>query len=292
MFNLKLFFMKKNDFKKPFAGVLTLLLCITMSVATAQDMYISNGAILHYAGGDFASGHIDNNNSGTFSIGTNFPADNDNYVSGPVSLLAAGTYAISLEDVAAARNPSVTTTGAATVTYSATASPSGTAPSGYVLANKEIYTFTGNVSGCSATPLGTTTFGAADGAVIPVFATSESGPWSATATAGTTTKMSFAKEDSTLSTETYVITAENFTLYPNPVSANASGINFNLPSAIQQLSITMYDVTGKVMQQYHNVPVQAGANSINKPEVAQGLYVLQFSFNKGEQTVTKRIIIE
>lgn len=292
MFNLKLFFMKKNDFKKPFAGVLTLFLCITMSVATAQDMYISNGAILHYAGGDFASGHIDNNNSGTFSIGTNYPADNDNYVSGPVSLLAAGTYAISLEDVAAARNPSVTTTGAATVTYSATATPSGTAPSGYVLANKEIYTFTGNVSGGSATPLGTTTFGAADGAVIPVFATSESGPWSTTATAGTTTKMSFAKEDSTLSTETFAITAENFTLYPNPVTATTTRINFNLPQSVQQLSVTMYDITGKVVEQYNNVAVQAGANSINKPQVANGMYLLQFSFNNGEQQVTKRVIIQ
>lgn len=284
--------MKKNDFKKPFAGVLTLLLCITMSVATAQDMYISNGAMLHYAGGDFASGHIDNNNSGTFSIGTNFLADNNNYVSGPVSMLVAGTYAISLEDVAATRNPSVTTIGAATVTYSATASPSGAAPSGYVLANKEIYTFTGNVSGGSATPLGTTTFGAADGAVIPVFATSDSGPWSATATAGTTTKMSFAKEDSTLSTETFAITAENFTLYPNPVKANATSINFNVPSNVKQLSVVLYDITGKVVQQCHNVPVQAGANSINKPEVAQGLYLMQFSFNNGEQQITKRVIVE
>lgn len=282
--------MKKNDFKKPFIGAVTLLLCVTMSVATAQDMYIGNGATLYYMGGDFASGYIDNNNSGTFSIGTNFPADNDNYVSGPISMLAAGTYATSLEDVAEDRSPSFTTTGVASVSYSASATPTGAPPSGYLLANAEIYTFTGGVSAGSATPLGTTTFGVVDGAVIPVFATSESGPWSETATAGVTTKMTFAKEDSTLGVETF--NAETFAFYPNPVKVNVSSINFSLPGAVHQLNVTMYDVTGKVVQRYSNVPIQAGVNSVSKPQVVQGLYLMQFSFNNGEQQITKRIIVE
>jgi hypothetical protein len=54
----------------------------------------------------------------------------------------------------------------------------------------------------------------------------------------------------------------------------------------------MYDYTGKTGQKYKNVSVQAGVNSINKPNVAEGLYLLQFSFNNGEQQTTKRVVIE
>lgn len=283
--------MKKNDFKKPFIGVFVLLLSVSWSVATAQDMYVSNGAVLHYAGGDFASGVIDNNNGGTFSVNADYVHSADNYVDGPVAFLAAGgTYDVSLESGATDRSPNFTSTGVATMSYDAATAPTGTPPVGYVLADAEVYTFTGNVSAGSATPLSTTGFGAATGTLATVFADANGGAWSTTVTAGATTVMSFAKETITLSVDGF--NAEAFGFYPNPVKANASSINFNLPSAVQQLSVTMYDVTGKVVQQYNNVPVQAGANSISKPEVAQGLYLLQFSFNKGEQTVTKRVIIE
>lgn len=284
--------MKKNDFKKAFIGVLMLAFCFTMHVANAQEMYISTGSILHYMGGDFASGHIDNNNSGTFSIGTNFVADNENYVSGSVSVLAAGTYATSLEGFAEAREPSFTTTGAASITYNASAAPNGLAPSGYVLANAEIYTFTGNVSAGSATPLGSTTFGTADGAIIPVYSSSESGPWNAVAVAGTTTKMTFAKENSTFSAETFDSIDTNFILYPNPVTVNSSSIYFNLPSSVKHLSVVVYSVTGTEIQRYKSLLIKPGVNRIDKPNVAQGLYVIQFYFNHGEQKIIKRVLIE
>jgi hypothetical protein len=54
----------------------------------------------------------------------------------------------------------------------------------------------------------------------------------------------------------------------------------------------MYDVTGKIIQQYKNFPVQVGINNIKKPTVVKGLYFLKFSINNGEQQITKRIIIE
>ena len=284
--------MKKNDFKNPLRGALLLLLSMSVGVATAQgsDIYVSNGATLHYESGDFASGVIDNDNGGTFSVNADYDHSADNYVQGPVTYLTANTFDVSLESGSPDRSPNFTSTGLATMSYDATAVPSGTPPAGYVLASAEVYTFTGLVSAGSATPLSSTTFGAAAGPLAIVFADANGGTWSTTVTPGTTTVMSFAKEDVTLGVEE--INADTFAFYPNPVTATTTRINFNLPQSVQQLSVTMYDITGKVVEQYNNVAVQAGANSINKPQVANGMYLLQFSFNNGEQQVTKRVIIE
>ena len=282
--------MKKNDFKNPLRGALLLLLSMSVGVATAQDIYVSNGATLHYEAGDFASGVIDNNNGGTFSVASDFVHSADNYVEGPVTFLAANTFDVSLENASPDRSPNFTSTGLATMSYDATAVPIGTPPAGYVLASAEVYAFTGLVSAGSATPLSSTTFGAATGPLAIVFADANGGTWSTTVTPGATTVMSFAKEDVTLGVEE--INADTFAFYPNPVTATTTRINFNLPQSVQQLSVTMYDITGKVVEQYNNVAVQAGANSINKPQVANGMYLLQFSFNNGEQQVTKRLIIE
>jgi hypothetical protein len=258
--------------------------------AIAQKMYVSSGATLHYSGNAFASGVIDNENGGTFSVSANYVHSANNYVKGPTAFLAAGgAYDVSLESGADSRIPSFTATGVATVSYAATA-PTGTAPIGYTLANAELYTFTGKISAGSATPLASTTFAAgANGAVIVVFANADGGTWTTTATAGTTTVMSFAKV-TVLGTDEF--NAANFSFYPNPVRANATSINFYLPSSVNQLDVTMYDYTGKTVKTYKNVSVQAGVNSINKPNVANGLYVLQFSFNNGEQQTTKKIVIE
>lgn len=283
--------MKKNDFKNPFRGVLVFLLSMFMGFASAQSgMYVSNGATLHYKSGDFASGVINNNNGGTFSVASDYVHSADNYVQGPVTYVTANTFDVSLESGSPDRSPNFTSTGLATMSYDATAVPSGTPPAGYVLASAEVYTFTGLVSAGSATPLASTTFGAAAGPLAIVFADANGGTWSTTVTPGTTSVMTFAKEDVTLGVEE--ISADTFAFYPNPVTATTTSINFNLPQSVQQLSVTMYDVTGKKVKQYNNVVVHAGANSISKPEVEQGLYLLQFSFNNGEQQVTKRVIIE
>ena len=283
--------MKKNDFKNPFRGVLVFLLSMFMGFASAQSgMYVSNGATLHYKSGDFASGVINNNNGGTFSVASDYVHSADNYVQGPVTYVTANTFDVSLESGSPDRSPNFTSTGLATMSYDATAVPTGTPPAGYVLASAEVYTFTGLVSAGSATPLASTTFGAATGPLAIVFADANGGTWSTTVTPGTTSVMTFAKEDVTLGVEE--ISADTFAFYPNPVTATTTSINFNLPQSVQQLSVTMYDITGKVVEQYNNVAVQAGANSINKPQVANGMYLLQFSFNNGEQQVTKRVIIQ
>lgn len=284
--------MKKNDFKNPLRGALLLLLSMSVGVATAQDsdIYVSNGATLHYEAGNFASGVIDNNNGGTFSVASDFVHSADNYVEGPVTFLAANTFDVSLETASPDRSPNFSSTGLATMSYDATAVPTGTPPAGYVLASAEVYTFTGNVSAGTATPLASTTFGAATGPLAIVFADANGGTWSTTVTPGTTTVMSFAKEDVTLGLEE--LNASTFAFYPNPVTATTTRINFNLPQSVQQLDVTMYDITGKVIKKYNNVAVQTGANSIDKPQVANGMYLLQFSFNNGAQQITKRLLVK
>lgn len=91
---------------------------------------------------------------------------------------------------------------------------------------------------------------------------------------------SYAGENTTLGVDDN-LNLSQFSFYPNPVSTSTASLNFNLPSSVQQLDVTMFDLTGKVIQRYKNVPVQAGANSIAKPQVANGMYLLQFSFNNG-----------
>lgn len=284
--------MKKNDSKNPFVGVFVVLLSMSWSIVSAQDMYVSSGAVLHYSGGNFASGVIDNNNGGAFSVSADYAHSTDNYVDGPVAFLASGgTYDVSLESGATDRSPNFTSTGVATMSYEATAVPTGIAPAGYVLADAEMYTFTGSVSAGSATPLSSTDFDVATGTVVSVFADANGGTWSTTATPGTTTVMTFAKEDLTpLGVSQFDV--QTFAFYPNPVKANVSSIRFNLPSTVKQLDVVMYDVTGKLIQRYNNVAVQTGANSIPLPNVEPSLYFMQFSFNNGEETITKRLIVE
>ncbi|MDO5980798.1 BspA family leucine-rich repeat surface protein [Flavivirga spongiicola] len=81
-------------------------------------------------------------------------------------------------------------------------------------------------------------------------------------------------------------------LYPNPVSVIDTDIYFTMPSNVQQLSVTIYDVTGKRVANYGDLPVKKGTNSISKPQVDEGLYFFKFSFNNGKQYITKGLIIQ
>ena len=282
--------MKKNDLKKPLLGILTLLLCTIASVATAQDMYVSNGAILHYAGGDFASGVIDNTIGGAFSVGADYVHSESNYVKGPVSFLAAKAFNVSLELKATNRVPNFTSTGAASISYNATTAPTGTAPAGHTLANAEVYTFTGNVSAGTAIPLATTTFGSAVGSVVVVYADANGDTWSTTATPGTTKVMTFAKQDVVLATEEYL--ASSFAVYPNPVQVGSSSVNYSVPNTVKQLDVAMYNLLGKQVAYVKNAAVATGVNTFAKPQVASGIYFLQFAINNGESVITKKLIIK
>ncbi len=196
--------MKKND-STPFRirYGLSLLFCMVLSVATAQ-IYIGNGGALHYSGGNFVSGVIDNSNGGTFSVSTDFAHSTANYVDGPVSFLgAAGPFNVSLGSDAVNRAPNFTSTAAGTVSYDAVGVATGTAPVGYTLADAELYTFTGSISAATATPLAGTTYGGVAGTtVVQVYADANGGTWSETLTSGTSTVMTFAS----VSAETDILT--------------------------------------------------------------------------------------
>ncbi|GAA4936124.1 hypothetical protein GCM10023314_05590 [Algibacter agarivorans] len=176
---------------------------MVLSVATAQ-IYIGNGATLHYSGGNFASGIINNNNGGAFSVSADYVHSATNYVGGPVSFLgAAGPFNVSLGSDAVNRAPNFTSTDVATVSYDVAGVATGTVPLGYNLADAELYTFTGSISAVSATPLSTTTYGGAAGAtVVQVYADANGKAWSKTLTVGTSKVMTFAS----ISAETDILT--------------------------------------------------------------------------------------
>lgn len=278
--------MRKKNIKKPLRVYGLFVLCfMVMGMATAQ-IHIGSGATLHYAGGDFTSGIIDNNHGGTFSISASYAHSATNYVDGAVSFIAGGgTFDVSLESGAEQRVPNFTATGVGTVTYAVTA-PTGTFTDN-VFADKGLYTFTGAITAASATPETGTVFTNGDGTTKTIFAASNGGTWGETFAAGV---MSFGQADKTLGIDD--VSLGNFSLYPNPLKVNATSINYQLPIGVEQLTISMYNVTGKVIMRYKNVPVQMGLNSINKPGVARGLYLMQFSFNNGKHIVAKKLIIE
>lgn len=363
---------------------ITLIFLLTVSVGVAQ-VYIGNGTTLHYSGGDFAPGVINNNNGGTFSMSADFAHNAFNYVDGPLLITEAGTYNVSIESGANMRNPVFTTTAATTIEYDTATPPTGTPPLGLTLADAELYTFTNTVSSAAADPLDSNTYGGqphGGATVVPVFANTNGGTWSETLTPGSSTVMAFALisaetdiltysfagqtgpaiiDDTshavdievtngtdvsalvatfTLSSGataevgataqvsgttpndfsaavTYTVTAADgtttqdwavtvteetlgideagfnaFSVYPNPIKVSDTYLNYTLPSNVNQLNIVLYDLVGKVVLKQTNVPVKAGVNSMPKPNVPKGIYLLEFSFNNGEKQPIKKLIME
>lgn len=273
---------------------LLVVFSMVMGITQAQIHIASTGS-LHYSGGTFAYGVIDNTHGGTFSISANFAHSATNYVKGPVNITEAGTYDVSVGAQADSRQLNVTTSGPATVTYSATDDPAtgrnetvNTTPT-MLLADAEVYTFTG-VTAATANALTTTQYGgeAADISSNPITTVFWSGSeWNTT----TSSIMSFAAETATtLSVNGLNITG--FTLYPNPVKTTEAAISYQLPNGIKQLSIGVYDLTGKQVQSYFNAPTGIGVNTIAKPQVDRGVYLMEFSFNNGSQKTTKKLLVE
>ena len=295
--------MKQNNMKCHSVYMLLFLLVTGNMNAQPMDIVIANDGILHYAGGAFASGVINNTNGGVFSIAEDYVHSETHFVFGPVTVEKTGPVAIAIGLYALSRTPVFTIdVSGATVDYELHAMPSGTIPATHhVLAEREIYTFTGQVSAVSANPASDTfLFPGTDDNGVPgyygsagideVFSTAESGPWTTTITAGTTTKMTFAAKRGVLGTDELDLT--NFRVFPNPIDITTNTMNYNLPQGVEQLSISLYDLTGKQIQHFPNAPINAGVNNLVTPNVEQGMYLATFSMNNGANTTTKRIIIE
>ncbi|WP_067151572.1 T9SS type A sorting domain-containing protein [Pseudotamlana agarivorans] len=268
-----------------------LLFCLVPSGLIAQ-IYVASGTEIHYSGGAFVSGVINNNNGGTFSISADFEHDDKNYVNGELEITEGGTYDISIGPSAEERAPSIVTTGAATVFYSATTDPAigrnemVNLASPMILADNEVYTFTGNVSVFSATPLSETQYNKESYISTPELVYWSGSEWNNLFS----NVASFAAKTPTLGNQD--INLKGFSVTPNPVNSSTNTLSYQLPNGIEQLSIDIYDVRGKKIQTYYDVPVYMGANSLVKPKVNQGMYLMRFNFNKGQQYVIKKIVIE
>ena len=256
------------------------------------QIFISNGSELHYSGLQFTSGVINNTNGGVFSLSTDYPHSNSNYVNGPVTFTTTGVFDVSLGDEAEARAPNFTIgNSGATVDYRLTPAPSGTVTSplpDYQIADAELYTLSDGITDATATVRGSTTFGgnllatSSSVNVAVVFSTSETGPWSDTFVSPGF--MSFAGELNTLTVTDYGDDADAVTVFPNPLEKTdimrISGIQNR-----NDVHIELYSLLGqKVMDVTHPV-----ANTIIELDISyleSGTYILRV----GEDTVRKIIV--
>lgn len=273
--------------------------------ATAQTSYVGDGSTVYFNGSILTNQVIVPDATATVNQTANTTFTGTGFVDGTVHVLKDGTNTIvpvgdgstkSTITVATANSDDI-----AAVNYyfddPATIGTTVDAGTNYYLSDTE-YWQVSKVSGTSAgySVSGTTAnAGATYENVAPTGGTKvvwyDGSKWVEYTGANVVGYFSYAGENTTLGVDDN-LNLSQFSFYPNPVSTSTASLNFNLPSSVQQLDVTMFDLTGKVIQRYKNVPVQAGANSIAKPQVANGMYLLQFSFNNGAQQVTKRIIIE
>lgn len=72
-------------------------------------------------------------------------------------------------------------------------------------------------------------------------------------------------------------------IYPNPASEN---ININFTSTSKNISIKIFDATGRLIKNMENV--RSGENTINVSELESGLYLI--NANDGKSSVTKRFV--
>ena len=75
----------------------------------------------------------------------------------------------------------------------------------------------------------------------------------------------------------------SFSIYPNPSSDN---ITINFTSASKNISVKIYDATGKLVKNMENL--KAGESSITISELENGLYLI--NLQDGNNSVTKRFI--
>lgn len=281
--------------------IMILLVSITYTVS-AQNLYVGDGAVFYLEGGDFKGGTnpVTHHVNGAFKekAGVNWSTASD-YVNGKIAVIGAGTTTVNVGDTAQS-TISITTLATDEILCDYTKSaPAGTMDSSiasYLLSDAEYWTVlktvgtSTDVSVSSLTNTATTYGGEAPvGTPILVRRDNSSSSWVKYADNIGFGEFAYASEtSSTLSVS--LVDLASFALYPNPVKSNISKIQFRLPNNIEQLDITLYDIIGKEIRVYTNLPVDT--HSINKPNVNRGIYFIKFSVNNGTQFITKRIILE
>ncbi len=293
----------KKKYSKRYWVVLLALSCLTPLLA--QDIYVGDGASFYLKPAlNFAAGKnpVTHHANGVFGEKSGVSwADTATYVDGKITVYDGGTTIVNVGDVAQSLiNITTVATDEIVCDYTRTA-PTGTldpALVGYELSDNEYWTVSKNSGASTDVNVGIIAMsGASYNGALPVV-TAEIVRYNTTSTqwelySGSVGfgDFTFAANQVVLGVDDVVI-AGSFKLYPNPVKSNAESISYVLPSAIDQLDITVYDITGKQVQQQTNVAIVTGVNSVQTSQLAKGMYFMQFSFNNSAQVITKKVLVQ
>ena len=103
-------------------------------------------------------------------------------------------------------------------------------------------------------------------------------------------EFAYAAETTTMDTESYDFSL--FSVYPNPLTSTHHQISFSLPYDFTSLSVSFFDVSGKLIYHREGISVSKGVNTIDKPILTQGVYLMQFAFDKGVTQSFKYLIFK
>ena len=95
----------------------------------------------------------------------------------------------------------------------------------------------------------------------------------------------------TLNTPT-PIDVTGFDLYPNPMDTDQNFFHYVLPNGVQQLDLNLYDLSGRLVKTWKDLPVQHGKNTLERPTDISGMYLMEFSFNNGAQKINRKFVVE
>lgn len=293
----------KKKYSNRYWVVLLALSCLTPLLA--QDIYVGDGASFYLKSTlNFAAGSspVNHHANGVFEeqAGVSW-ADAATYVDGKITVYDAGITIVNVGDTAQSLiNITTVATDVIVCDYTRTG-PTGTLDAAlvnYKLSDNEYWTVSKTSGSSTDVNVGITamtgaTYNGSAPSVTPVVVryNTTSAQWELYTSSLGFGNFSFASDQSLLGVNDVVI-SESFKLYPNPVSLTQTCINYVLPSNVNQLVITVYDVTGKQVQQQTNVAIVTGINKVETAKLAKGMYFMQFSFNNNDQVITKKLLVE
>lgn len=298
----KNYFIKYNCY---FKYTVLPLLCMIFGSLSAQTSYVGNGSTLYFNGSILSSQEVVPDATATINMTAASTFTGTGFVTGALNITADGTTIVPVGDGTEKSTITVTTANnddQVSVRYHFTDPASisteiDPALTDFYLSDTEYwqvekvsgtstgFTISGTAAHSSATYEDETP--TAGGTKLVWYNGSQ---WEEYLGTDVTGYFSYVGENTTLSTDAF--DPSTIRIYPNPVKRTDGTINFTAPSRVQQLDITLYNLSGKAIQTYTNVPVHAGENSINKPIMTRGIYFLHISFDKGEHVTTKKLILE
>ncbi len=84
--------------------------------------------------------------------------------------------------------------------------------------------------------------------------------------------------------------SNDISILSNPIKTSANTIQFKSSNELNGLQVSLYDIRGRELQVFKNIPFNSGVGSLQKPNLQSGIYILKFN-HEGKQGI-KKIIIE